>query len=110
MIFLNKFSAVDPKNCESADAFNPKDTPNCLSNLPQVAASSSNLKIALGIVFGVAAAVAVLSLVIAAVNFASAGTDFEKVARSKKAIIYSLIGLVISFAAEIMVLTLIDNI
>lgn len=110
MNLFNRFSAIDPKNCENADAFNPTDTPNCLSNLPQVAANSSNLKIGLGIVFGVAAAVAVLSLVIAAVNFASAGTDFEKVARSKKAIIYSLIGLVIAFAAEIMVLTLIDNI
>ncbi|MBI5357897.1 hypothetical protein HZB74_03565 [Candidatus Saccharibacteria bacterium] len=112
MIFslLSKFGALDPKNCEDADAFNPKDTPNCLSNLPEVAANSSNLKLGLGIVFGVAAGVALLSLVIAAINFATASTDFEKVARSKKAIIYSLIGLVVALSGEAIVLTLLDNI
>lgn len=109
---MNNFliAAIDPKNCENADAFKPKDTPDCLANLPQVAADSSNLQLILGLVFGVAAGIAVLSLVIAAVNFASAATDFEKVARSKKAIIYSLLGLVIALSAEAIVLTLLDNI
>ena len=107
---LSKFAAFDPKNCEKTDAFDPKATPDCLSNLPEVAANSSNLELGLGVIFGVAAGVALLSLVIAAINFATASTDFEKVARSKKAIIYSLIGLVIALIAEAIVLTLLDNI
>jgi len=104
-------SKFKPQNCGGgqSDAYKPGNTPQCLTNLPGVAANDSSLQQAMGIVFGVAAAIALISLVIAALNYATAATDTEKIARSRKAIIYSLLGLVIAITAEAMVLTLLDN-
>lgn len=101
-----------PTNCGdgSNDAFNPGSTPGCVTNLPTVASNSpSDLKLFLGVVFGVAAGIALISLTIAALNFATAFTDSEKIARSKKAILFSLLGLVIALSAEFIILVLLDN-
>lgn len=84
--------------------------PSCLTTLPQVSANSNQLNNALSVIFGIAAAIALLSLVIAAFNFASAGGDSDKISRSKKTIIFSLIGLIICLSAEVIVLTLIEKI
>lgn len=102
---------LKPKNCGEgqSDAYNPGRTPECLSNLPGVAANTTNIQLVLSIVFGVAASIALISLVIAALNYATAATDHEKIIRSRKNIIYSLIGLAIALTAEAMVLTVLDN-
>ncbi|MBW3568751.1 hypothetical protein KY385_01325 [Candidatus Parcubacteria bacterium] len=103
---------LKPKNCGEgqSDAFNPGRNPECLTNLPGVSANTSNLQLGLSIVFGVAASIALVSLVIAALNYATAATDHEKIIRSRKNIIFSLIGLAIALSAEVMVLTVLDNI
>lgn len=80
-----------------------------LTGLPEVTASENQLQNLLTIVFGVIAAMAIITIMIAAINFASAGSDTDKVARSKKAIIYALIGLTIAIFAEAIVLTLLGK-
>jgi FtsH-binding integral membrane protein len=78
--------------------------------LPDVAADDNQLRNGLAIAFGVAAALAVLTIVIAALNFASAGSDKDKIGRSKNAIIFALIGLMIALTAEAIVLTVLDKV
>jgi type IV secretory pathway VirB2 component (pilin) len=73
------------------------------TNLPQGAASSSNLQHLLQIVIGTLAAIAVLIIVIAGLNIVTAGGDPAKVAKARGAIIYALIGLVIAVSAEAIV-------
>lgn len=108
----NIFAQFDKvQNCPNGEssAFNPKQSGECLTNLPQVAAGESQLKTILAIVFAVAAAVALISLMIAAINFATAATDHEKIARSRQAIVFSLLGLVIALSAEAIVLTVVGK-
>lgn len=112
MIGLINFLAqagLRPKNCDS-NSFNPKAKSDCLVNLPETPLSKpEQLQLGLGVIFGVAAGIAVLSLLVAAFNYATAGTDFDKIARSRKTIVYSLMGLIISLSAEAIVLTLIGK-
>lgn len=77
--------------------------------LPEVSANQNQLQNILAVVFGIAAALAVLTIIISAINFASAGSDREKISRSKNAIIFALIGLIIAVSAEIIVLTVLDR-
>ncbi len=97
------FSAIN--NCKQGSTAS-----GCTTTLPQVAASETQLKNILSVVFGVIAAVAIITIMIAAVNFASAGGDSEKVSRSKNAIIYALIGLVIALSAEVIILTVLGKV
>lgn len=80
-----------------------------LTGLPEVKADQGSLKNILAVAFGVAAALAVLTIVIAALNFATAGGDPEKISRSKSAIIYALVGLAIALLAEAIVLLILDK-
>ena len=73
------------------------------TNLPQGAASSSNLQHLLQIVIATLAAAAVLIIVIAGLNFVTAGGDSAKVAKARGTIVYALIGLVIAIGAEAIV-------
>lgn len=109
--YLAQSDGFKPTNCGDgqSDAFNPGKAPECLTNLPGVVADKSSVQLGMTIVFGVAAAIALLSLVIAALNYATAATDTEKIARSRKAIIFSLMGLAIALLAEVMVLTVLAN-
>lgn len=88
---------------------NCTDKEECLSILPQVNANENQLKIGLGIAFGIFAAVAVIVIIIAAINFATSEGDADKISRSKKTIIYALIGLIICLSAEAIVLTVVGR-
>ncbi len=90
-----------PDNCEGD---------KCLSNLPSVSAGENQVEAILAIVFGVFAAVAVIIIVIAAINFASSEGNPDNISRAKRTIIYALIGLVIALSAEIIVLTVVGRI
>lgn len=83
---------------------------NSNTQLPKVSADEGQLQNILAVVFGVAAAFAILTIVIAGFNFVTSDGDAEKISRSKKAIIYALIGLLIAIAAEVIVLTVIGNV
>lgn len=93
------------KNCPS----NTQQTNDCLTNLPGAKSTPSQLTAALRIVFGIASGVALIALLIAAFNYATASTDMDKVARSKKGIIAALMGLVITLGAQALVLTVLDK-
>ena len=73
------------------------------TNLPGAQATSSNLRSLIQIVLGTLAAVAVLIIVIAGLNFVTAEGDPQKVARARSAILYALIGLVVAVSAELVV-------
>ncbi len=73
---------------------------NCLTTLPQVKADQSAITVVLGLVFGVLAAIAVLIIVIQGVKFATSQGDPQKATDARKAIIYAVVGLVVSLSAE----------
>lgn len=100
-----------PQNCGTgqSNAYKPEDTPNCITNLPNVAGNHDQVVAGLGIAFGVAAGVALVSLALAAFNYATAATDADKITRAKKTIVLSLIGLVITLSAEAIVLTVLGR-
>lgn len=100
--FIQNFAQIN--NCKQGSTGQ-----SCTTTLPQVAASENQLKNILAVVFGTIAAVAIITLMIAAVNFATAGSDTDKVSRSKRAVIYALVGLVIAASAEIIVLTVLGK-
>ncbi len=85
------------------------DGPGCAVTLPQVAAGSGEVDTILKVVFAVAAGVALISLMIAALNYVTAFSDKDKIARSRRNIIYSLIGLIIALSAEAIVLTVVGR-
>lgn len=100
---------IDVTNCSTNDsnAFNPNQ--NCLTALPKVSGDNDQLQNGMRIVFGVAAGVALISLAIAAFNYTTASTDTEKISRSKQAIVFSLLGLVIALSAEAIIITVIGR-
>lgn len=87
-------------NCEGSQ---------CLSRLPEVKAGEQQIQDILSIAFGVFAAVAVIVIIIAAINFATAEGDPDKISRAKKTIIYAAIGLIVCLSAEAIVLTVIGR-
>jgi SNF family Na+-dependent transporter len=78
---------------------------NSLTNLPEIAANQGQLSKAFSIIFGVAAALAAVTIALAAFNYATAATDTDKIMRSRKAILLAVVGLAISLLGEAIVLT-----
>lgn len=72
-------------------------------NLPQVAAGQGSAQAILTVVFGLAAAITVLVIIIAGFNLVTSEGEPDKISRSKKAIIYALIGLILTISAEIII-------
>lgn len=109
---INIFAQFDKiQNCPSgsSDVYDPEARGQCLTNLPQVAAGETEVKRILTIIFAVAAGVALISLMIAALNYVTAFSDKDKIARSRRNIIYSLLGLIIALSAETIILTVVDR-
>ncbi len=79
-------------------------------SLPQVKAGTSQVESILTIVFGAAAAIAILVIIVASLNIATGGGDPDKISRGKKTIILALVGLAIAVSAEIIVLTILNRI
>lgn len=98
-----KLTCAKVDNCGTGNgsAFNP--TQNCLTTLPKVQANENTVRTGLQVVFGAAAGVALITLGIAAFNYATIATDAEKITRSRKAIEFSLVGLAITLLAEAIV-------
>ena len=76
------------------------DGNTCDTGLPTVKANGDQLQAALQIVFGVIGALAVLMIVIAGLRFVLAQGNSQETARARNTIIYAVLGLVISLAAE----------
>jgi membrane associated rhomboid family serine protease len=73
---------------------------SCDTGLPSAAASGDNLQGALQVIFGIIGALAVLMIVIAGLRFVLAQGNSQETARARNTIIYAVLGLIISLAAE----------
>lgn len=89
--------------------FIAKQFDNNYTGLPDAAANPDQLKTVLQLAFGVAAAIAVLTIVIAAFNYATAGGDSDKISRSRRAIIFALVGLAITLLGQAIVFVVVDQ-
>ncbi|MFZ1484405.1 MAG: hypothetical protein WAS36_05335 [Candidatus Saccharimonadales bacterium] len=69
------------------------------STLPKAEASSDNLYTIFGVVIGTLASVAVLIIVIAGLRYILSGGDPSTMAKSKNAIVYAIVGLVVAMTA-----------
>lgn len=79
----------------------------CDTNLPVVHTGTSQLQTALQIIFGIAAALAVLMIVLAGFRFITAQGNPQETGKAKATIIYALVGLLVAMTAQgIVVLTL----
>lgn len=96
---------IKRENCEES-ARNDQ----CLSILPDVSTDGTQLRNGLAVIFATFAAVAIIVIIIAAINFANSEGNPENISKAKQTIIYALIGLVISLSAEAVVLTLLGRI
>jgi hypothetical protein len=76
---------------------------SCSTGLPVVQASQSSLQIILQIVFGIIGAVAVIIVILGALNMTLAEGDPGKVAKARQTVIFALVGLVVAISAEAIV-------
>lgn len=93
------------KNCGSQGTPDSK----CVSTLPSVNADGTQLKRGLAVLFGVIAAISIVVVIVGAIGFVTADGNPENISKSKKTVIYALLGLVIALSAEVVVLTLIGR-
>lgn len=82
--------------------FDPND-PAYQTNLPHATAGHDQLQQILTIVFGVAAALAVLMIVIAGLRFILAQGSPQEISKARNTIIYALAGLLVAISAEAIV-------
>lgn len=67
--------------------------------IPKIKADQATLGNILGIVYAIAAAVAVIVIVIAGIQYSLSGGDASKTKKAKDAILYALVGLVVVLMA-----------
>jgi uncharacterized membrane protein len=96
---------VQPQNCPDGQGRG-----NCLTAIPEVTANQATADKIFSFAFGTIAAICVFVIVLAALNWAIRGGDSEVVMRSRKTIVWAVIGLAVSLLAEVLVLTLLDRI
>ena len=78
--------------------------------LPEVGGDTTTATEALTILFGISGAIAVLIIIVIALIMVTGGNDPEKIARTRRALIYTFIGLAIILSAEAIVLVVLNNI
>ena len=77
---------------------------NCYStNLPNVAATSSELQTILQILFGIIGALAVLFIVIGGFSYVTSSGNPQAMQKARRTIMYSVIGLLVAVFAEAIV-------
>jgi hypothetical protein len=90
----------DPNNCP----------PTALTCLNVVKADDGAVKTILSFTFAIIAAIAVLVIVIAGIQFTLSQGNPEKAANARKSIIYAGVGLAVSLSAEFLVLFLLGRV
>jgi len=95
------------KTLADAQATTPDGTYQ--TGLPTVQASSTSLQPILQILFGIIGALALLFIVIAALQFITSGGDPQNVAKARQTILYAVIGLVVAVLAEVIVTFVLNN-
>lgn len=82
---------------------------SCTNIIPEAAANQAQVTTGLGLVFGAFAAIAIVVIIISAINFVTSEGNPEKISKAKRGIIYALLGLVISLSAEAIVLLVVGR-
>jgi len=77
-------------------------------NIPKASTDTPKIKIILGIVFGIAGALALLMIVISGLRFATAAGEPDKIAKARSGIIYALAGLAVAILAESIIFFVVD--
>jgi len=80
------------------------------TNLPTAPASGGNVQNLVHIVVATFAAVAVLIIIISALNIVTAGGDSAKVAKARSAIIFSLVGMAVIVSADLIVSLIVNKV
>ncbi len=80
---------------EATHLFKPED----LQNLPKTSADSVFIVGVLNVVFGLVGTISVLIIAIAGFDYVRSGGDSQKTAKAKDAIMYAVIGVVVSISA-----------
>lgn len=91
----------------SATSLSPVTPSN---SLPQGSANTSTIKTVLGIVFGLAGALAFLMIVISGLRYILSAGDPQKASKAREGVIYALAGLAIAIAAEAIVNFVVGNV
>lgn len=76
---------------------------DCGLGIPHAGANRGNIRSALSVVFAIFGALAVLMIVIGALNFVNSEGDPQKAASARGTMIYALVGLVVAVSAEVVV-------
>jgi hypothetical protein len=76
---------------------------SCSTGLPSINAGRPEIRQVLTIVFGVAALISVLMIIIGALGFVTSGGSAENVRKARETLIFAVVGLVISLSAEAIV-------
>lgn len=79
-------------------------------NIPQTAAGENQIQTIMTIVFQVAAAISVLIIVIAGLSYVISQGDPQRTNKAKDAILYAIIGLVISLLGYTIVAVVVDRV
>lgn len=95
LTFLADTSAPVQTACPEGD--------NCVTGLPKVQLGSDQLHIILSIVFGALAGIAVIMIIIAGLKYVTESGDPQEMAKARMTIIYSVVGLLLSVSAELIV-------
>ncbi len=101
-LFITRIFGAARAVCPSDDP-NKAPSANCETTLPVTSATGETVQNVAQVVIGIFAVVAVLMIVIAALNIMVAQGDPQKVAKARETIIYALIGLVVAVSAEVIV-------
>ena len=100
--FIQTFAQI--QNCPTGSGA------NCLTTIPNIEANQSALSTFLGLLFGVLAAISVIIIVIQGIKFSTSQGDPQKATDARRAIIYAIVGLVVSLSAEAVVRLVISKI
>lgn len=91
--------------------FCERGTQTCYNtDLPTVAASSSNVKVVLQIIFGIIGTVALIYLLYSAIQFITSQGEPQGISKARQGIIYAIVGLVVALSAELIVTLLLERI
>lgn len=75
----------------------------CDTGLPKVNLGAGQLHTILSIVFGALAGIAVIMIIIAGLKYVTDSSDPQEMAKARMTIIYSVVGLLLSVSAELIV-------
>ncbi|HUC88236.1 MAG TPA: hypothetical protein VMR95_03760 [Candidatus Binatia bacterium] len=80
------------------------------TDLPTVGASSDTVQVILQFVFAGIGALALIIIIIAAIQFVTSGGDPQETAKARNTLLYAAIGLIVAVSAEVLVTFVLNNI